>query len=53
MKIYIVATVIGQHMYGTSKPFLTRSGAEKYMEKQKNKDILKILVADNWHEEVD
>lgn len=58
MKAYIIAYTGGQFMIpeGTFPIFKSRSGAEralkKYFEKYPNNDNIKILVADNWHEEV-
>ena len=64
MKVYIVALASGDYIYHTfSKVFKTKSGAKKELEKLKLENPqyrdgvyrstynLKVLCADNWHEE--
>lgn len=58
MKVYMVAITSGPYMYpvGHEKLYKSKAAAEKYADKYKQdypkhaKDI-KVLVADDWHEE--
>lgn len=61
MKVYIVAITSGQYMFpvGNGKLYKSKSAAKKFCDQYNQKipvateSKAKVLVADNWHEEME
>lgn len=61
MKVYIVAITTGQYMFpvGDGKLYKSKSAANKFCDQYNQKlpvateSKAKVLVADNWHEEME